>query len=58
MAHRGGWEGRRSAPVFATFNDNVAGFETAPDAGSAVGLLFLPFSALFGASRLRLLQST
>jgi hypothetical protein len=44
--------------VFATFNDNAAGSETAPDIGSTLGLLFLALTAVFGASRLRSCQST
>jgi len=44
--------------VFATFNDNAAGSETAPDTGSTLGLLFLALTAVFGASRFRARQST
>ena len=44
--------------VFATFNDNAAGSETAPDTGPALGLLFLALTAVFGASRFRARQST
>jgi len=45
-------------PVFATFNDNAAGFEKAPDTGSTMGLFFLALTAVFGPSRLRSRQST
>ena len=45
-------------PVFATFHDNAAGSETAPDIGSSLGLLFLALIAVLGASRLRARQST
>ena len=44
-------------PVFATFHDNAAGSETAPDTGSTMGLLLLALTAVFGASRLRSRQS-
>ena len=43
-------------PVFATFHDNAEGSETAPDAGSALGLLFFALAAVFGASRFHLCQ--
>jgi hypothetical protein len=44
--------------VFATFNDNAAGSETAPDTGSTLGLLFFALTAVCGASRFRARQST
>jgi|SRR4051812_5284884 hypothetical protein len=40
----------RGATVFATFNDNAAGSEAAPDTGATIGLLFLALIALFGAT--------
>jgi hypothetical protein len=45
-------------PVFATFNDNAEGSETAPDTGSTLGLLFFALTAVSGAIRLRSRQST
>jgi hypothetical protein len=46
-------------PVFATFNDNAAGSETAaPDTGSTLGLLSLALTAVSSAIRLRSRQSS
>ena len=45
-------------PVFAAFNDNAAGSETALDTGSTLGLLFFALTAVCGASRFRARQST
>jgi len=43
-------------PVFATFNDNAEGSETAPDTGYTIVMLFSALTAIVGASRFRLYQ--
>ena len=43
-------------PVFATFNDDAEGSESAPEAGSTLSLLFFALTAVIGVSRFRLCQ--